>query len=53
MTESTIIMMTKEDLTKFVTDIMLNKISTNNTLTQLQNLQTYNRKEVCEKLDLK
>lgn len=52
MTENTIIMMTKEELNKFVSDIVIQLTSNSTQATEQQNLQTYNRKEVCEKLDI-
>lgn len=52
MTENTIIMMTKEELNKFVSEIVIKLTSSNTPVVQQQNLRTYNRKEVCEKLDI-
>lgn len=52
MTENTVIMMTKEELNKFVSDIVIKLTSSYTPVVQQLNLRTYNRKEVCEKLDI-
>lgn len=44
--------MTKEELNKFVSDIVIQLTSNSVPTVEQHNLQTYNRKEVCEKLDI-
>lgn len=50
--ETAIIMMTKDELEKFVSEVVKNIISTNIIDVKQEDFKTYNRKEVCEKLDI-